>query len=189
MLSDIAESLMESFAQVRESPASEEGSTARGGESLPPLAAMGGGVTDPQQPGEAGPSTGARSIGMQPPTVEDAAVPVLPAQRTGNQRSPVDRRSPADSETPSPGRRAVTAEEAVEELRRLRDEIRELQMGQAPVAVSPSRGLGDQYKVPIPDKYSPRGQKSPSEFLFQCEQFFEASGSPRNDRSHLQPPF
>ena len=211
MISDMAEALMESLAQARPSPASEEGSTARGGGASPTLAAMGGGREFPQQPGEMGPSSGARGTVVQPSLVEGAptsvppagqrvdrrsTVPVVEARGTapgpafataaaavppggsgGDRRSPVERQSPEDSETPSPGRRTISAEEAVEELRRLRDEIRDLQMMQPQAVVAPPRG-GEQYKVPVPDKYSPRGQKSPSEFLFQCEQFFEASGVP-----------
>ena len=115
----------------------------------------------------------------QPPIVEDAAAPVPPGEQPSDHQSPVDHQSPEASEVPSPARRTVTAEEAVEELRHLRDEIRDLQMGHQTIAMTPPRGGGgDQYKVPIPDKYSPRGQKSPSEFLFQCEQFFDASGFP-----------
>ena len=63
-------------------------------------------------------------------------------------------------------------------------------MGHQAIAMTPPRGGGgDQYKVPIPDKYSPRGQKSPSEFLFQCEQFFDASGFPLERQVPLQPHF
>ena len=43
-----------------------------------------------------------------------------------------------------------------------------------------TRGGGETYKVPLPNKYSPRGNKPPSEFMFQCEQYFEASGVPED---------
>ena len=178
MISDLVEAELESVAQARRTSPSDEGSTARGG-GAPSLASMGGGPVARRTPREVGPSSGARGTMEQPPTVEDAAAPVPPAEQPSDHQSPGDHQSPEASEVPSPARRTVTTEEAVEELRRLRDEIRDLQMGHQAIAMTPPRGGGgDQYTVPIPDNNSPRGQKSPSEFLFECEQFFDASGFP-----------
>ena len=135
MMSDVAEAVLESFAQAPQTSPSEVGSTARGG-GAPSLAAMGGGPTASRTPREVGPSSGARGTMEQPPTVEDAAAPVPPVDQ------PSDHQSPAVSKVPSPARRTVAAEEAVEELRRLRDEIRDLQMGHQAIAMTPPRGGG-----------------------------------------------
>ena len=56
--------------------------------------------------------------------------------------------------------------------------MRQLQVMQQ-YATLPQAG-GECYEVPTPNKYSPEGNKSPSEFLFQCEQYFEACGVPEN---------
>ena len=190
MISDSAEAVLESFAQARQTTPSEEGSTARGGRRSPLSCSHGGGSDVSQPPREVGPSSGARGTVEQPPTVEDGAAPVPPAGRGSERRSPADHQSPEGFEVPSPVRRTVTAEEAMEELRRLRGVIRDLQMGQQPLAITPPRGGGgdDQYKVPIPDKYSPRGEKSPSEFLFSVSSSLRPRASRWNVRPHLQPP-
>ena len=100
--------------------------------------------------------------------------PMQSQEATGDQGSLIDRRSIQSPDPPSPGHQSLYQEETASEFRRLREEMRQIQLGQP--GVPTPRGGGESYKLPTPTKYSPEGHKSPTEFLFMCEQYFEACG-------------
>ena len=128
-----------------------------------PLAAMRGAEVSPEQE-LAGPSDPLE--GGAPPT------------RTTDHRSIGDRRVRESPDPSSPGQRSLSQEETASELRQMREDMRQMQLVQQMTNVT--RGGGETYKVPLPNKYSPWVNKPPSEFLFQCEQYFEASGVPED---------
>ena len=132
-----------------------------------PLAAMGGAEVPPEH----------ELLGPRVP-LEGELTTNRGGGHTDDRRSPSDRRTRESPDPTSPGHRSFSPEETASELRQMREEMRQMQLTQQ--IVHGARGGGETYKVPLPNKYSPRGNKPPSEFLFQCEQYFEASGVPED---------
>ena len=128
-----------------------------------PLAAMGGAEVPPEQ-----------ELAEPSGPLEGGAPPA----QTTDHRSIGDHRVKESPDPSSPAQRSLSQEETASELRQMREDMRQMQLVQQMTNVT--RGGEETYKVPLPNKYSPRGNKPPSEFLFQCEQYFEASGVPED---------
>ena len=129
-----------------------------------PLAAMGGS-------GEPLPPELYRTTSQ---AVRDA--PASGVALTGDPGSFTDRRSPGPSNPVSPGHLSPSQEETASEIRQMREDMRLMQLQQQ--VGQPHTSRGESYKLPVPSKYDPTGHKSPTAFLFQCEQYFEAARVP-----------
>ena len=184
MISDFG-AFVESFVEGHMT--SEVGSSAGGGGVAPPNVIHGPGNISMAPPDR--PLFGPTVTMERPPSPEGRQMPSTipplgqPDENRRSQEEPAipNRRFQEGSNPPSPGRRSMTPDEAVSEVRRLRDEIRQMHLDSPTLHHSLGRG-GESYKLPVPNKYSPKGNKSPLEFLFQCDEYFEASGIPGDKR-------